>query len=695
MSCLPDTCCFNWYSTQEKEQQDYYKKKTKGNDAKNTSSKYEDDISQMKPVLCTLFDEIIDDDQNNTTFDEFLNEFNLKLLSRWGIKVQTEQSICKMDKPLDSSYKKHTKSINDFYIIRLGKDIDPCTQTRTNNTLNYPAHIINTSIPYPTQYRPISVEERGITIRQLLSVMQNVNRRCIKEKWKRQVYKDGKLTDEYIQLIPKTVNMHDINQYIIKPFTRLTGKSFVESLPSTAGSQPPRWFISHTWSESFSHTMDCLMTHVKDFECNLNNSHEARGGGMILDTPVWICAYANNQHELYADIPDDPSQTGFVKAMNRAGFRTISILDEKGDVFSRIWCVLELFFTLFSNANSAHTPPGNMDTKALWAIYTPFDHITSVFEGPKHAVGIVNGGTTNDRGDAFITARREKKFPVDRILNSLKIDVENAKASVGADKKHILNHIAGRSQEELDETTIKNDPNYKVLNDEVKGAFAASSPALLGALLKGHDQWRMMLMALKNGSNVKKLRFDFRHFWDDLKAESAVEMIQNLPSSIEELGIFSAPYGAAFMDALILWIGTTSNLKNLRIFISCAGGSNTGRDFGIKFAEALGKSKIEEFQLDRTDLIGSRNFEYWLKAFEKNQRLKKLRLSGMLLNIAFVNESTFDEKSSTVQHHFDDRQRIHYKQGDKCFPDSSMTKEQVQQIKEITSATDITIDNMY
>ena len=129
--------------------------------------------------------------------------------------------------------------------------------------------------------------------------------------------------------------------------------------------------------------------------------------------------------------------------------------------------------------------------------------------------------------------------------------------------------------------------------------------------------------------------------------------------------------------------------------MSCAGGSNTGKDSGIKLAEALGNSKIEEFQLDRTDLIGSRNFKHWMEAFEKNQRLKKLMLSGMIVNTSFVDESTFDEKSSTVQHQFDDRQRIHYIQVDKCFPDSSMTKEQVQQIKEITSATYVVIDSMY
>ena len=29
----------------------------------------------------------------------------------------------------------------------------------------------------------------------------------------------------------------------------------------------------------------------------------------------WVCAYANNQHDLDADIPDDPKQSAFFKAM--------------------------------------------------------------------------------------------------------------------------------------------------------------------------------------------------------------------------------------------------------------------------------------------------------------------------------------------------------------------------------------------
>ena len=40
--------------------------------------------------------------------------------------------------------------------------------------------------------------------------------------------------------------------------------------------------------------------------------------GLDLDSPYWICAYANRQHDLGQDIVCDPMQTSFFKAMQLA-----------------------------------------------------------------------------------------------------------------------------------------------------------------------------------------------------------------------------------------------------------------------------------------------------------------------------------------------------------------------------------------
>ena len=181
------------------------------------------------------------------------------------------------------------------------------------------------------------VEYRGITLHQLRAVKANVRRLCVKEEW----------TDRHdVLLTPEAVTLYDVNKYIIVPFTKEAKKSFVTCLPSTAGPQPPRFFMSHWWGESVADFIKCLEQAVRDFARNHTDEDDRRGGGMTADTPVWICAYGNNQHSLGDDITTDPKDSGFAKAMEVSKGRTMTILDKGGIVFTRVWCVFELFMTL-------------------------------------------------------------------------------------------------------------------------------------------------------------------------------------------------------------------------------------------------------------------------------------------------------------------------------------------------------------
>mmetsp|Transcript_21885 Transcript_21885/g.33272 ORF Transcript_21885/g.33272 Transcript_21885/m.33272 type:complete len:749 (-) Transcript_21885:209-2455(-) len=123
-----------------------------------------------------------------------------------------------------------------------------------------------------------NVEERGIKLRQLRAIIANVERRCIEERWEDE---KGRL------LTPDTVTLHDVNRYIIKPFTVRSRKSLVEELPSTLGPQRPRFFSNHWWGES-----------VKEFVSQMEKRLKEFGDGMTEETPIWICAYANNQWDL-------------------------------------------------------------------------------------------------------------------------------------------------------------------------------------------------------------------------------------------------------------------------------------------------------------------------------------------------------------------------------------------------------------
>jgi len=216
-----------------------------------------------------------------------------------------------------------------------------------------------------------------------------------------------------------------------------------------------------------------------------------------------------------------------------------------------------------------------------------------------------------------------------------------------------------------------------------------------------------------------KFNFEAGNGWDDFSAEMAVEMMSHLPPSIEGLGIDYAPYGYPFMDAVIDWIEKKStNLKSLRISHTFIGGGmkvNGGQDAGIKLAKVLAaKNTLETLSLDHTDLMGSRKVNEWVNALRDMTSLKSLSCMGMSECIKAVdNKLILDENStmmswikrvvgltmsavdanSTVQHPDDKRQRIYWKGG--TFPDATMKKEDVQQLKGATHAEDIDICSMY
>lgn len=92
----------------------------------------------------------------------------------------------------------------------------------------------------------MTVEVRGITLRQLRAVMACVKRMC--DEGTMMSTFPGKPKEPITDY--ETVSLYDINANIILPYTSVVKKSFVERLPSTAGTQPPRWFLSHFWGKN-------------------------------------------------------------------------------------------------------------------------------------------------------------------------------------------------------------------------------------------------------------------------------------------------------------------------------------------------------------------------------------------------------------------------------------------------------------
>jgi len=421
------------------------------------------------------------------------------------------------------------------------------------------------------------VQNRGITIRQLRGVWANIDRRCVQEEW---VDFEGNL------LSPKDVTLYDVNKYVIMPFTVTSQESFVSSLPSTAGAQPPRWFVSHWWGEAVFDFISCIEQHARDFGQNRYDETDKRGGGMNMDTPIWICAYANDQWHLSGDITDDPKESGFSKAMVVAKNRTITILDEKGVVYSRIWCVYELFSTIVNT---------DEENDGLWVVYTAHQHTykdpSSYKEQKRDALGIIPGGATNDGGPNR-TAARERSFPFHLITKSLDIQVEVAEASLKEDKNHILNAIVGRCGIALNETPLNNHEMYDELNDAVKASFASSPANLQAASKKSDDVWMKFLHALSKGKKkIEEMAFYFdEDGWGGLTSEHATQLIAHLPLTIGQLTINDAKFGKGFIDAVSDHIGRSSGLHFLGLMNTLAGEEDVGRESALRLTEAISKS---------------------------------------------------------------------------------------------------------
>jgi len=583
-------------------------------------------------------------DQKYTTDEECFREFEdgytyeVKVYDRFGIDTsERKEKWFSMDQPIRCSYKTGCKD-NDYFS---GKK----TYLHNNRTVLENMKISNCGcfktkqIDKPRFTSIDKVELRGITLRQLRAIWVNVKRRCVKEEWKDH---NGK------RLTPDRVNLYDAKKYIIKPFTSLSRKSFVETLPSTDGPQPPRWFVSHWWGEPIKEFLACIETHNHNFWANgcafnrkdTDKLHEARGGGMTIDTPYWICSYANNQWDLSESITKDPSKSGFTRALAIAGGRTVSILDSEGIVFSRIWCGYELYLTLLAE---------KMDNGAtgVWAVYTAHKHTFQRYENPgyvdepREAVGIVSGrdGATSD---GYHAAQREIWFPFKLILRSLNTTIETADASVEDDRRHILNTIAGKPEEQLDDTPLKEHTQYDHLNSMIRGSFASSYGTLRSAHARGGDDWANVLKAMSKGVETEAMYFDLTpgRGWDIMTVDEFGDLVSHLPLTIKGLFISCATMGPAYIYALAQWIEKSTNLQHLSLQTISVGDNDCGRDAGAVLATAIStNSTIQSLSLNNTDLIGSRNVSEWSNMLATNGTLKNFRCHGLLRELSTFEES--------------------------------------------------------
>jgi len=268
-------------------------------------------------------------------------------------------------------------------------------------------------------------------------------------------------------------------------------------------------------------------------------------------------------------------------------------------------------------------------------VYTAHSHTYKNYSGYKEerkALGIVSGGATSDLGDSDYISAREAAFPYDLIEKSLSIQVEVADASVEDDRRHILNSIAERSIENIDDVPPAAHDNYVRLNNSLRGTFASSTASLLGAAEKDDRRWKKMIEALSNGTTRGEIRFNFDSdgAFGGWTTARATQMVSHLPLSIDVLVILYAKYGSEFWDALIERVTQFHNLNKLELWNTSVGDEEGGQEVGVRLAKMIStNTTIKKLELYDTDLIGADNAEQWGDALMKNVTLTKLSLRGV------------------------------------------------------------------
>ncbi len=478
----------------------------------------------------------------------------------------------------------------------------------------------------------IPVEMRGITLRQLRAIQVNATRRCIEEKWIDQKSKDP--------VSPESINMHHINHYITKPFTRISKASLVETLPSTAGTQPPCSFVIHWWGQPFNQMINCIEQMVHDCRTNCDEDHDAQGGGMTEDTPMWISAFAMNQ---WMDLTAQSLKSSIAKTIKGiTSNRTLLILDDKGAVFSHTWCIYELYIMSINNH--------------IMSVYTAYKHCRHSFvnfdnddddNGERNAVGIIPGGAPGEI--AVFTSLREKYFPIEQLLHALRINIESSKSSVENDRTHILKSITMNDKSDINEADtpqITEEARYSHLNDVVRGIFATSVPVLKAALAVGENEWDEALMVFSRGIMTGTFKIDFRSFIPRLSSTQARDLVAHIPITCSGLNIRFPNHGGdeGMMESIIDWLkrGNEKERAGIQELVLRGSTFNVHKKekgiasrviIGTRLANALGSSihnkSLSNLVLIDCDVIDSRNVQTWASALKKMKKLKYIQFNNI------------------------------------------------------------------
>ena len=216
-----------------------------------------------------------------------------------------------------------------------------------------------------------------------------------------------------------------------------------------AKQQKPSWFVSHAWKEPVWSFVSVLQRHQTVRQLN---------------TFYWVCAYANNQHSVNDDIPDNPRKSSFYFALKSCE-GVILVLDTNATAFSRIWCCFEESIAIEEQQTSGP------DQTALLL------DVGATAMGQAHLITDGLAGQEIDMVPVLgwhSKTQREATFPTEILRHGLFVDICNASATKPEDKTRILGSIALPRQQTALLSAVESD-RYREVNQGLASHFALAS----------------------------------------------------------------------------------------------------------------------------------------------------------------------------------------------------------------------------
>lgn len=413
------------------------------------------------------------------------------------------------------------------------------------------------------------VEERAMLLEEMRDISQTVNLLCASELWQ----------DEFSlkHLQPEDVNLHHFNDYVILPETlpngailrvcphvlcvvgdgvkqyeedgtllacglvqqvlpagqlkiKVTWGRFSTQLPHSLvidgddsgklveiladhlsykelispASLKADWFCSHWWGESIVDFVSCVESHSE-----LHQFSKQRTG-------YWVCAYANDQHNLGTELGNDVENSSFRKAMKLSS-GTLLILDSKATAFSRIWCDLEIYKTVIEGKE--------------------FDVVTASkqLRRPRLITQRAGPGETS-----HAKMKRELRFPLHILERGICVKLEQGNATQETDKEEILKSMAADFACEGQDFQKCLELACSKANTTLSAYFALAAWPLAVSkhLVTDFDRSRPgslnLQSILRRDQWRKRLALSFSHIMEMSDAEVST-LASGLPSGLEEL----------------------------------------------------------------------------------------------------------------------------------------------------------------